>query len=223
MDYGEFICIHIISVLICMWVCLFVHSVVLILFWTMCIEAYLMGLQHVSAVHSTPFFRLLGLIMLTDFMSMATAWCSKDPVFDYDHRHFCYKKVIITVSKMTNNRLMTGVEPTTETSCRVDMKYTLHNGQWPCHRPAHFPWNALLTQPTVCTVQGNSFFKAAELEVAVFLSRDDLQLLVGISESKFYPFTRLIEAPVYLICHGEKEITASLSLKSNFIIIKRIS
>jgi hypothetical protein len=47
----------------------------------------------------------------------------------------------------------------------------------------------------------------------------DLQQLVGISESKFGPFTRLAEAPAYLICCGEKQVATSLSLTGNFVII----
>jgi hypothetical protein len=46
---------------------------------------------------------------------------------------------------------------------------------------------------------------------------------VGISESKFGLFTRLVEAPAYLICLREKEVATSLSLKGNFVIIKCIS
>jgi hypothetical protein len=63
--------------------------------------------------------------------------------------------------------------------------------------------------------------------VSSSLSCGDLQQQVSISESKFGPFTRLVEAPVYLISRTEKEVAASLSLKTNIIIIiiiiKRIS
>jgi hypothetical protein len=82
-----------------------------------------------------------------------------------------------------------------------------------------------LSQPTLRPAQdlAGADSEVAELRALSLqsLCGCDLQQLAGISESKFGPgpFTRLAEAPAYLICRGEKEVATSLALKGNLTII----